>query len=60
MHDIVSIDVDESKANTSDSYLAATLGELGCWVDSKVTQILQTGAEHSRVPDVAAYLDIRE
>lgn len=36
------------------------MGELGCWVDSKVTQIMQTGLEHSRVPDVLGYLGIRE
>jgi peroxin-6 len=61
-HDVAtSIDVDESQNGAaSDGYFAATMGELGCWIDSKVTQIMQTGLEHSRVPDVLRYLRIRE
>lgn len=58
-HDVASIDIDESQGTASDGYFAATMGELGCWVDSKVTQIMQTGVEHSRVPDVSDYLNIR-
>ena len=41
-----------------DTYSEAALGELGCWVDSNITQILQVGVEHSYVPDVSGYLDI--
>ncbi|KAF8311552.1 AAA-domain-containing protein, partial [Clavulina sp. PMI_390] len=59
-HDIASIQVNESPAGASDDYFAATMGELGCWVDSKVTQIIQTGLEYSRVPDVTDYLRIGE
>ncbi|KAF8876037.1 AAA-domain-containing protein [Gymnopilus junonius] len=28
------------------------LGELGCWVDTSVTRMIQTGLEHSRVPGI--------
>ena len=41
-----------------DAYPEAALGELGCWIDSNVTQILQVGVEHSYVPDVSRYLAI--
>ena len=49
-----------NQADTSsvDTYVGCTVGELGCWVDPMVTRILQTGVEHSRVPDVAPYVDI--
>lgn len=43
---------------TQDLYTGSTLGELGCWVDSSVTRVVQTGVEHSRVPDVKAYLNL--
>lgn|ERR1700722_7742303 len=33
-------------------------GALGCWVDSTVTKVIQTGVQHSRVPDLAGYLGI--
>lgn len=33
------------------------MGELGCFVDSDVTRIVQAGLEHSRVPDVGAYFE---
>lgn len=48
--------VDDSAA--LDSYVAATMGELGCRVDSKVTKIVQKGVEHCRVPDVISYLGL--
>lgn len=41
-----------------DFYRSSTLGELGFWVDSTVTRIIQTGSEHSRVPDVTAYMHL--
>ncbi|KAF8491938.1 AAA-domain-containing protein [Gautieria morchelliformis] len=41
-----------------DQYMAATMGELGCWVDTQITQMVQTGMEHSRVPDVTSYLGV--
>lgn len=41
-----------------DQYMAATMGELGCWVDTQSTKMVQTGVEHSRIPDVTAYLGI--
>jgi len=39
-----------------DMYVGSTIGELGCWVDSAVTRMVQTGTEHSHVPDIAAYI----
>ncbi|EMD34491.1 hypothetical protein CERSUDRAFT_97749 [Gelatoporia subvermispora B] len=41
-----------------DMYVGSTVGELGCWVDPAVTRIVQTGVEHSKVPDVSAYFGI--
>lgn len=41
-----------------DMYVGATVGELGCWVDPAVTRMVQTGIEHSRVPDMGSYLDL--
>lgn len=43
---------------TQDSYVAATMGELGCYVDPVVTKMIQTGLEHSRIPDVTGYYNI--
>ncbi|KAF8334192.1 P-loop containing nucleoside triphosphate hydrolase protein [Cantharellus anzutake] len=53
-HDVVDIDISERES----TYFASTMGELGCWVDSKVTKMVQAGLEHSRVPDVTSYLGI--
>lgn len=50
------LDVDTGSLAPGDSYIAATLGELGVWIDSKVTKMMQTGLEHSRVPDAASFL----
>lgn len=46
------------EVSSSDMYIAATAGELGCWVDPSVTRMVQTGLEHARVPDMAQYLGI--
>ena len=35
-------------------------GELGCFVDPYATKLLQTGIEHSLVPDMTAFLGICE
>lgn len=35
-------------------------GELGCFVDPKVTKMVQTGLERSLVPDVAGFVGLRE
>lgn len=43
-------------AQTADMYVGSTIGELGCWVDPAVTRMVQTGVEHSRIPEAAAYL----
>ena len=31
-------------------------GELGCWVDTAETRMVQTGVEHARAPDATAYM----
>ncbi|KAI0637344.1 AAA-domain-containing protein [Trametes polyzona] len=46
------------EVSSSDMYVGATVGELGCWVDPSATRMVQTGIEHSRVPDVFQYLSI--
>lgn len=42
----------------SDFQNGSAAGELGCWVDSVSTRVVQIGLEHSRIPDVATYLGI--
>ncbi|KAI0792948.1 P-loop containing nucleoside triphosphate hydrolase protein [Abortiporus biennis] len=39
-------------------YLDCTLGELGCWIDSEVTRVLQAGIEHFAIPSCEKYFDI--
>ncbi|KAJ7632326.1 AAA-domain-containing protein [Roridomyces roridus] len=39
-----------------DAYTDSTMGELGCWIDSAITRLIQTGAEHCRIPDLGTYL----
>ncbi|KAJ8469011.1 hypothetical protein ONZ51_g9275 [Trametes cubensis] len=46
--------------SSPDMYVGATVGELGCWVDPSATRMVQTGIEHSRVPDMARYLSITQ
>ncbi|GLB35223.1 putative ATPase family associated with various cellular activities (AAA) [Lyophyllum shimeji] len=40
-----------------DLYVSSTIGELGCWVDPAVTRMVQTGVEHSWIPDVGSYFE---
>ncbi|KAF9466437.1 AAA-domain-containing protein [Collybia nuda] len=51
-HDVLKND------SSADVYLGSTVGELGCWVDPSITRLVQTGVEHSRVPDVGTYLKL--
>ena len=51
-------DVFESGGPAQDMYAGSTVGELGCWIDSTVTRIIQTGVEHSRVPIVGGYIGL--
>ncbi|GAA6037672.1 hypothetical protein JCM8097_002278 [Rhodosporidiobolus ruineniae] len=60
---ITSLGVDPSSptlttADSSDTNLALEAGRLGCVVDPKVTQLVQTGVERGRVPDVTGWLGI--
>ncbi|KAH9056622.1 AAA-domain-containing protein [Lactarius vividus] len=45
--------------NPSDVHLGLSAGELGCWVDSAVTRLTQTGLEHARIPDVSGIISPR-
>ncbi|KAK0502993.1 AAA-domain-containing protein [Armillaria luteobubalina] len=54
-HDVIS---NEAVPLSPDAYAGATLGELGCWFESSVTRMVQTGVEHCRVPDVYTYLGL--
>ncbi|KAG6845032.1 hypothetical protein H0H87_001369 [Tephrocybe sp. NHM501043] len=48
-HDVVKHD------SSVDVYNGSTMGELGCWVDTSVTRMVQAGVEHSWVPNVGSY-----
>ncbi|KAI0710443.1 AAA-domain-containing protein [Cerioporus squamosus] len=43
------------ETSSLDMYVGATVGELGCWIDTAVTRMVQTGIEHSQVPAMAQY-----
>lgn len=43
-------------AQPADMYVGSAIGELGCWVDPTFTRMVQTGIEHSTIPEAAAYL----
>ena len=43
-------------AQPADMYVRSTIGELGCLVDPAFTRMVQTGVEHSRIPEAATYL----
>jgi peroxin-6 len=45
-------------SSVEDVYSGSTLGELGCWVDTSITRMVQAGVEHSRVPSVCSYMNI--
>ena len=58
---VTSIEYDavlKSSPLLQDVYTGSTLGELGCWIDTSVTRMTQTGVEHTRIPDVTSYLQI--
>ncbi len=38
--------------DTHDIAYESAAGELGFWIDSTVTRIVQTGVEHTRIPDI--------
>lgn len=38
----------------------STVGELGYWVDSSITRIVQSGVEHSWIPSVGTYFETGE
>ncbi|KAH9483816.1 Peroxisomal biogenesis factor 6 [Psilocybe cubensis] len=50
--------VNHANSSVQDLYTGSTLGELGCWVDTSITRMIQTGIEHSRVPRVRSYMNI--
>lgn len=50
--------ISQSNADEQDAYTGSTLGELGCWVDTSITRMIQTGIEHSRVPNLRSYLGL--
>ncbi|KAG6861902.1 hypothetical protein C0995_010608 [Termitomyces sp. Mi166 len=35
----------------------SAVGELGCWVDSSITRIVQSGVEHAWIPSVGTYFE---
>ena len=48
---------DISSEQSDDLYARGRMGELGCWIDPASTRIMQTGLEHSRIPDPGSYFD---
>ena len=46
------------ESGSPDMYLGATVGELGCWIDPSITRMVQTGIEHSRIPDAGTYFGL--
>ncbi|KAI0057091.1 AAA-domain-containing protein [Artomyces pyxidatus] len=57
---VTNVDCDSPVArnglNTPDINVGLAVGELGCWVDSSVTRMIQTGIEHTRIPDATHFL----
>ncbi|KAG8988842.1 peroxisomal assembly protein [Tulasnella sp. JGI-2019a] len=52
-HSVIDTITSTSDANEDtafDAYVAATMGELGCYIDSTVTKMVQAGVEHSLIP----------
>ncbi|KAI5124021.1 hypothetical protein M0805_003853 [Coniferiporia weirii] len=43
-----------------DAFSGTTFGELGCWIDSSMTRVIQTGLEHSFAPDTPDYCPISQ
>ncbi|TCD67646.1 peroxisomal assembly protein [Steccherinum ochraceum] len=54
-HDVLPV---SGEILSTDTYVGSTVGELGCWVDSTITRIVQTGVEHSFIPRCAGYLGV--
>lgn len=44
-----------SGASYEDLYAGIATGEWGCWINSSVTRVVQTGIEHARVPSLDSY-----
>lgn len=57
-HGIVAAAAASDVKGQGDAYFGSTTGELGCWIDSAITRLVQTGLEHSFVPDVTSYLGL--
>jgi len=56
---ITNIEHDIMQNDTStDVYVGSMLGELGCWMDPAVTRMVQTGVQHSWVPDLGKYIEL--
>jgi peroxin-6 len=51
-HDVMQNDT------AADVYVGSTLGELGCWVDPSITRMIQTGVQHSWIPDLGKYIEL--
>ncbi|KAG6910884.1 hypothetical protein DXG01_006567 [Tephrocybe rancida] len=50
-HDVVKHD------SSLDVYNGSTIGELGCWVDTSATRMVQAGVEHSWIPNLGTYFE---
>jgi hypothetical protein len=54
------IDVASANSMSQTSNDGYALGELGCWLNSVVTRVTQTGEIHSRIPDMTTYIGAGE
>ncbi|THH06073.1 hypothetical protein EW145_g4336 [Phellinidium pouzarii] len=57
VHDV--LDVNDSNLKV-DAFSGSIIGELGCWIDSSKTRVIQAGIEHAFVPDTQYYSSISE
>jgi peroxin-6 len=59
---ITSVEYDVRHNDTPMDYMCAEkdFKELGCWVDSTITRVVQVGVKHAQVPDITTYLGIGE
>jgi peroxin-6 len=56
---VTNIEYDVMRSDTTtDVYVGATFGELGCWVDPGVTRMIQTGVQHSWIPELGTYVEL--
>lgn len=54
--DIDAATIRKSHNNKDAMSIGCNVGEFGCWLDSSSTKVIQSGVEHSDVPDLEMYI----